>query len=200
MASSSDGFAAPAGERADAVDRALLARVARQDESALAALYDRHARVLYALALRIVGDRELAQEVLQDSLLRCWTGAERYDSGRGPVVAWLLGVTRHRAIDTLRSRPHQARLREKAPLPADDRLAGAREPDGEDTVLLRRAMTAALAALAPAQREAIELAYYSGLTQTEIARVQGEPLGTVKSRMRSGLERLRAALSPMLQS
>jgi RNA polymerase sigma-70 factor, ECF subfamily len=200
MDSSSDRVPAPASVEASAVDRALLARIARQDETALAALYDRHARVLYALALRIVGDRELGQEVLQDTFLRCWKGAEQYDPDRGHVVAWLMGVTRHRAIDLLRSRPHQARLREGGPLPAPDRLAAPREPDAANTVLLRRAMTAALAALSPAQRQAIELAYYGGLTQTEIARVQGEPLGTVKSRMRSGLERLRAALGPMIES
>jgi RNA polymerase sigma-70 factor (ECF subfamily) len=200
MDSSSDGFAVPASEETGAVDRALLGRIARQDETALAALYDRHARVLFTLALRIVGDRELAQEVLQDTFLRCWSGAERYDSARGQVVAWLVGMTRHRAIDLLRSRPHQARLRERGPLPSADRLAGSREPDVEDSALIRHAMTTALTALSPVQREAIELAYYSGLTQTEIARVQGEPLGTVKSRMRSGLERLRAALSPMIES
>ena len=200
MDSSSDRVPAPASTEAGALDRGLLARIARQDETALAALYDRHARVLYSLALRIVGDRELAQEVLQDTFLRCWNGAERYDPDRGEVVAWLIGVTRHRAIDLLRSRPHQARLREGGPLPPPERLAGPREPDAGDTLLLRRAMTAALAALSPPQRQAIELASYTGLTQTEIARVQGEPLGTVKSRMRSGLERLRAALAPMVES
>ena len=200
MDSSSDRVAAPASAEAGALDRALLGRIARQDQEALAALYDRHARVLYSLALRIVGDRELAQEVLQDTFLRCWNGAERYDPDRGQVMAWLTGVTRHRAIDLLRSRPHQARLREGGPLPAPDRLAGPRQPDAGETVLLRRAMTTALAALSPAQREAIELAYFDGLTQTEIAQRQGEPLGTVKSRMRSGLERLRAALGPMIAS
>jgi RNA polymerase sigma-70 factor (ECF subfamily) len=184
---------------AGAIDRALLGRIARQEEAALAALYDRHARVLYALALRIVGDRELAQEVLQDTFLRCWNGAERYDPERGHVVAWLVGVVRHRAIDLLRSRPHQARLRERGALPAPDRLAGSRE-DAADAVALRHTMTTALAALSPGQRQAIELAYYDGLTQTEIARVQGEPLGTVKSRMRSGLERLRASLGPMIEA
>jgi RNA polymerase sigma-70 factor (ECF subfamily) len=200
MDSSAERAPEPASTAAGALDRALLARIARQDETALAALYDRHARVLYSLALRIVSDRELAQEVLQDTFLRCWNGAERYDPDRGEVVAWLIGVARHRAIDLLRSRPHQARLREGRPLPAPERLAGPPEPDAGDSLLLRRAMTAALAALSPAQREAIELAYYTGLTQTEIARVQGEPLGTVKSRMRSGLERLRAALGPMIES
>jgi RNA polymerase sigma-70 factor (ECF subfamily) len=199
MHSPSDRVTAPVSVEAGAIDRALLGRIARQEEAALAALYDRHARVLYALALRIVGDRELAQEVLQDTFLRCWNGAERYDPDRGHVVAWLVGVVRHRAIDLLRSRPHQARLRERGPLPAPDRLAGSRE-DAADAVALRHTMTTALASLAPAQRQAIELAYYDGLTQTEIARVQGEPLGTVKSRMRSGLERLRAALGPMIES
>jgi RNA polymerase sigma-70 factor (ECF subfamily) len=199
MHSPSDRVAAPVSVEAGAIDRALLGRIVRQEEAALAALYDRHARVLYALALRIVGDRELAQEVLQDTFLRCWNGAERYDPDRGHVVAWLVGVVRHRAIDLLRSRPHRARLRERGPLPAPDRLAGSRE-DAADAVALRHTMTTALAALAPAQRQAIELAYYDGLTQTEIARVQGEPLGTVKSRMRSGLERLRAALGPMIES
>ena len=94
-------------------DQMLLGRLRRGDEAALGALYERYAPLLYSLAVRVVGDRQLAQEVIQDTFLRCWDQAERYDPARGPVPAWLIGVTRNRAIDMLRSRSHRARLRER---------------------------------------------------------------------------------------
>ena len=179
-------------------DQTLLGRLQGGDEAALAALYERYASVLYALALRVIGDRQLAQEVIQDTFLRCWDQAERYDPARGQVPAWLIGVTRNRAIDVLRSRSHRARLRERDTLPASGEPGELGQPDDGEAVLVRRAVRSALAALPDAQRRAIELVYYGGLTQTDIAALTDEPLGTVKGRIRLGLDRLRQALSPVL--
>ena len=179
-------------------DPELVVRMRRGDESALEALYARYGGLLYTLALRIVGDAELAREVLQDSFLRAWGRRETYDPARGRVAWWLMGIARNRAVDLLRSRPHQARLRERAPLTTA--LPDPAHGDAAQAFGLRRAVTTALDALSATQREAIELAYYGGLTQTEIARELGEPLGTIKSRTRDALERLRQALGPMLSS
>lgn len=169
------------------------------DESALEALYARYGGLVYALALRIVGDPELAREVLQDTFLRSWGGRDAYDPERGRVPWWLMGIARNRAVDLLRSRPHQARLREREPLPAAASASDAARRDTADAVVLRHAVTNALQGLSPVQRQAIELAYYGGLTQSEIARELGEPLGTVKSRTREALERLRDSLRPLLE-
>ena len=170
------------------------------DEAALEALYRRYAGLVFTLALRIVGDPELAREVLQDTFLRCWDGRETYDAGRGRVPWWLIGITRNRAIDLLRSRSHQARLRERAPLSSVPRAGMSAVSESADTIALRRAVASALERLPAAQRQAIELAYYRGLTQAEIAHELGEPLGTVKSRTRDAMERLRASLSSLLEA
>lgn len=183
---------------AETDDEALLRRVRAHDEAALAALYDRHAGLVFTVALRVLGDRALAEEVLQDTFLRCWQGAETYQPGRGHVAGWLLGIARNRAIDALRSRSHQARLREGAPLPGDETGAAPRATGTEDAVALREAVGAALAGLPAAQRRVVELAYYGGLTQGEIARQLGEPLGTVKTRTRAAMGRLRDLLRPHL--
>lgn len=192
-----DGQPAPPSATSD---EELLERIRGQDQEALALLYDRYGGLLFTLALRIVGDRDLAAEVTQDAFLRCWRGVAAYEPGRGRVAAWLMGITRNRAIDELRSGQHQARLRERAPLPEGEG-AGAGDPRGADPadlVVLRQTVTAALQSLSPAQRQAIELAYYGGLTQAEIARTLGEPLGTVKTRIRAAMERIRTILQPSL--
>ena len=168
------------------------------DESALEALYARYGGLVYTLALRIVGDPELAREVVQDTFLRSWGGRETYDPQRGRVPWWLMGIARNRAIDLLRSRSHQVRIRERAaPLPE---ISAALSRDPADAVIARRAVLDALRELSNGQRMAIELAYYGGLTQTEIADQLGEPLGTIKSRTREALERLRGLLGPLIQS
>jgi RNA polymerase sigma-70 factor (ECF subfamily) len=185
------------GARAEGpADAELLDRMRDGDESALEALYARYGGLIYTLALRIVGDPELAREVLQDTFLRSWDGREAYDPERGRVPWWLMGIARNRAIDLLRSRSHQARLREQEPL-----AKGAHEPRAPDTqavFVVRRAVIDALGGLSRVQREAIELAYYAGLTQAEIARELGQPLGTVKSRTREAMDRLRQALRPLM--
>ena len=168
------------------------------DETALEILYKRYGGLVFTLALRIVGDPELAREVLQDAFLRCWDGRESYDAGRGRVPWWLIGIARNRAIDLLRSRPHQARLRERETLPETARASDASLWDVTDAVALRGAIANALESLSTVQRRAIEMAYYRGLTQAEIARELGEPLGTVKSRTREGMERLRISLWPLI--
>ncbi len=106
-----------------------------EDETALEILYNRYAGLIFTLALRIVGDPELAREVLQDTFLRCWDGRETYDAGRGRVPWWLMGIARNRAIDLLRSRPHQARLREREQLAVV--IAEARQPDATDSLPMR---------------------------------------------------------------
>ena len=184
----------------EAADPELLDGMRRGEESALEALYARYGGLVYSLALRIVGDPELAREVLQDTFLRSWSGREAYDPERGRVPWWLMGIARNRAIDLLRSRSHQARLREQEPLTVD---TGAREsspnPDPADAVGLRRAVTNALQGLSIVQREAIELAYYGGLTQAEVAERLREPLGTIKSRTREAMNRLREQLGPFME-
>jgi RNA polymerase sigma-70 factor (ECF subfamily) len=184
----------PEAERADSE---LLRRMQVGDESALEVLYGRYGGLIFTLALRIVGDPELAREVLQDTFLRCWDGRDAYDPARGRVPGWLMGIARNRAIDLLRSRPHQARLREREPLVglASEPI----QPDAADSIMLRRAVVSALRGLPIAQRQAIELAYYGGHTQVEIARELGEPLGTIKSRTRQAMELLRAVLWPLIE-
>jgi RNA polymerase sigma-70 factor (ECF subfamily) len=168
------------------------------DERALEALYARYGGLVYTLALRIVGDRELAREVLQDTFLRSWDGSETYDPKRGRVAWWLIGVARNRAIDLLRSRSHHARLREQGPIRGEGREPSL--PDAQELLLVRRAVGDALRSLSPVQREAVELAYYAGLTQAEIAQELGQPLGTVKSRTREAMDRLRRVLRPLIES
>jgi RNA polymerase sigma-70 factor (ECF subfamily) len=178
-------------------DSELVREMRVGEEAALEGLYARYGGLVFTLALRIVGDPELAREVLQDTFLRCWDGREAYDPGRGRVPGWLMGIARNRAIDLLRSRSHQARLREREPLAG--MVSEPAQPDTTDSVTLRRAVAGALHGLPVAQRQAIELAYYRGHTQVEIARELGEPLGTIKSRMREALERLRGALWPLIE-
>ena len=179
-------------------DPELMRRMRLGDEAALEALYVRYGGLVYTLALRIVGDPELAREVVQDTFLRSWDGRETYDAQRGRVPWWLMGIARNRAIDLLRSRSHQARIRERAtPL---SEIPVALTGDPADAVAARRAVVDALRELSDVQRVAIELAYYGGLTQTEIADKLGEPLGTIKSRTREAIERLRGLLGPLIQS
>lgn len=187
----------PAGaDVAGLSDDDLLRRMGQRDEAALAALYDRYGGLVFTVALRIVGDRELAQEVMQDAFLRCWDAAPTFDTARGPAGGWLLRIARNRAIDVLRSRQHRARLRENQPLPEPGQPGIPGESDATEVIVTRQAVMAALAALPPAQRRVVELAFYGGLSQSEIAALLGEPLGTVKSRTRAAMERLRGSLRP----
>lgn len=188
------GASRPLDVRAAASDEILLLGARRRDEEALAALYDRYGGLVFTLALRIVGDRDLAEEVMQDAFLRCWHGLDQFDGERGAFASWLMGITRNRAIDMLRGRQHQARLRESQPLPESGPLEpGA--PDSTDDVVLRQTVGQALAELSEPQREAIELSYYGGFTQAEVAHRLGQPLGTVKTRVRDGLRHMRRFLS-----
>ena len=172
----------------------LLEQVARGDRDAFARVYDLHAALVHTLALRILRERGEAEEVVQDVFLQVWRQAEAYATERGTPEAWLVTLTRSRAIDKLRSR----RRRDEMARPADDpeRLPGPAVAESAAGPAEARVMLGgALADLPSAQRQVLELAYFDGLTQSEIAARLGQPLGTVKTRMRSGLERLRGALS-----
>jgi RNA polymerase sigma-70 factor (ECF subfamily) len=179
----------------DDADRAALNRIARGELDALDELYERYKTVAYSIALRITNDASLAEDVVQDAFLGAWRNAARYIEGRGSVKTWLLAIVHHRAIDAVRRRRPTADLpeRDEAP-PLSLRLPDvwAEVAANLDAVAVRDA----LAALTDVQREAIELAYFGGLTQVEIAEQTGAPLGTVKSRMRLGLLAMRRVLSP----
>ncbi len=180
---------------ATASDEALIEALPGRLE-ALDALYDRHASAALGLAVRMVRQRETAEEVVQDAFLALWRHAPSYQAGRGSVRTWLLSIVHHRAIDRLRGRP------QPAPLPEE---LGA-DPGAPDVWTLaarrldRETIQEALAALPAEQREAIELAYFSGLTQTQIASSLNLPLGTVKGRLRLGLARLRALLRDRVEA
>jgi RNA polymerase sigma-70 factor (ECF subfamily) len=178
-------------------DESLLARISRGDTEALARLYDRHSRTVFAQALRITGDQELAEDVTHEVFLRVWRRAETFDPTRGRAIAWLLTVTHNYALNELR----HPRRRQSPSLERDDEPAWLslidpaadteREAcDAEE----RRLLVHALATLPPPQRDVIVAAFYGGLSHAQIAERQGLPFGTVKSRIRLGLRRLGAQL------
>jgi RNA polymerase sigma-70 factor, ECF subfamily len=182
------GRARPAGTP----DEELIARVCWREEPALGEIYDRYNRLVYSVALRIVGDREVAEEVVQDVFQAVWLSAGSFQPA-GSFSAWLIGIARHRAIDATRSRRYRARAREDTLDDARVGTEGASESTAE-ALVLRAVVRGALAQLPVGQRQAIELAYYGGLTHVEIAARLGEPVGTIKSRMRIGLTKLRDLL------
>jgi RNA polymerase sigma-70 factor, ECF subfamily len=181
------------GSPADDADREVLERIADGQLEALEELYDRYRTMAYSVALRITKDRALAQDVVQDGFVGAWRNASGYVEGRGSVKTWLLAIVHHRAIDALRRRRPASELPDREDVPP----AVLTLPDVWPEVagrLLRLEILAALRTLSDVQREAIELAYFGGLTQQEIAKKTGTPLGTVKSRMRLGLLAMRRAL------
>ncbi len=179
---------------ADDADRAVLARVATGELHALDELYERYKTMAYSIAYRITNDATLAEDVVQDAFLGAWRNAERYITGRGSVKTWLLAIVHHRAIDAVRRRRPTTELPEREEIPPPQ----LRLPDVWSEVsanLDAETVRGALAVLSDVQREAIELAYFGGLTQQEIAERTETPLGTVKSRMRLGLLAMRRVLT-----
>lgn len=181
------------GPDADRTDRDSMDRLAGGDLGALDDLYEHYGAMAFSIAFRITGDRAAAEDVVQESFLGAWRNAARYVDGRGTVRTWLLSIVHHRAIDAIRRRRPTIELPEvetglPEPLVMPDTWAEVAE--GLD----RAAIQAALGRISSVQREAIELAYFSGLTQTEIAERTGVPLGTVKGRLRLGLQGMRAAM------
>jgi RNA polymerase sigma-70 factor (ECF subfamily) len=177
----------------DRTDRETMDRLANGDLGALDGLYEQYGAMAFSIALRITGDRTAAEDVVQEAFLGAWRNAARYVDARGTVRTWLLSIVHHRAIDAIRRRRPTIELPEvETGLPDVLTL-----PDTWDEVaqrLDRETVVAALDAISSVQREAIELAYFGGLTQTEIAARTGVPLGTVKGRHRLGLAGLRAEL------
>jgi RNA polymerase sigma-70 factor (ECF subfamily) len=181
------------GPDADRTDRETMGRLAGGDLGALDQLYEQYGAMAYSIAFRITRDQGAAEDVVQEAFLGAWRNAGRYVDGRGTVRTWLLSIVHHRAIDAIRRRRPTTELPEsESGLPAPLVM-----PDTWTEVaqgLDRAAIQAALSRISDVQREAIELAYFNGLTQAEIAERTGVPLGTVKGRLRLGLQGLRAAM------
>ena len=182
---------APARNLAHLSDEALLALCSRADENALGELYDRYGRVAYGLALRIVRDRALAEDAVQEAFLAVWRSAGAFLAEQGKPSTWILTLVHRRAVDLVR----REERRRADPLDDTDQPTG--EATDEEAWLRaqRQVVQEALRKLPAEQREAIELAYYGGFTQTELAERLGLPLGTIKSRMFTGLKRLRELLA-----
>jgi len=187
----------PSQQATSTIDPTLLARVAKGDHQAFSQLYDHSSTLLFTLAVRILGNHEEAAELLQDVYLEVWRKVSRYDVGRGTPIAWLITLTKSRAIDRLRARTARGhhttgsveagtatQLTDEGPSPFETKA------DQE----LRTAVITAVAGLPQAQQQAIELAYYEGLSHTEIASLLNQPLGTVKTRINLGMSNLREVL------
>lgn len=182
------------GSGAVSPDATLVRRLLQRDVSAFEDLYDRHSRIVYALVLRILQQAPTAEEVVQDVFLQLWRNARQYDANRGPFVPWLLTLARNRALDHLRLKSERQRRREEQ---SDELPPVGAAPEYEKALDAKRRaerVRAAMASLSPQQRKAIELAYFEGLSHSEIAAKLKEPLGTVKSWIRNGLLRLKEGL------
>lgn len=187
-------------------DSALVAQAAGGDERALGDLYDRYGGMSFSLACAIVGEHADAEEVVADAFAQVWRSASGFDTARGSVAAWLATIVRTRALDLVRSRKRRARVLEEAAVVTDEGESLVLAPSVESTdrsteltetsVIVRKS----LAELPLPQRRVIELAYFGGLSQSEIAAQLSEPLGTVKTRMRAGMDKLRQALRPLLEA
>lgn len=185
-------------EHAQVSDIDLLHAVARGDEPALAALYDRYRVILFGLLVRILNSREEAEDVLQEVFLQVWRRAADFDEQRGRPFTWLVTLSRSRAIDRLRVLAARQRLADSAAKEATDEASDA----VADTLHAeqREIVARALASLPEEQQRTLKLAYFEGLTQSEIATQLGTPLGTVKTRMRAGMMKLRELLGEQMKS
>jgi len=193
-------MAAALGSPQNADDRDLIVRSASGDERAVGALYDRYGSVVYAVAYRIVGQRADAEEVVIETFAQAWREAPRFDVARGSVAGWLTMIGRSRALDLVRARSRRDRITAAAAeQPGGAPGMGDWRPDPSHSVdhtERRVQVQRALQGLSPSQRQAIELAFFEGLSQSEIAERLQEPLGTVKTRIRLGMQKLRESLRP----
>src|SRR5438105_1155789 len=181
----------------DSESESLVPAVARGDLAAFEALYDRYSSTLYALLLRILNNAEDAQEVLQETFVKVWTSARMFDAVRGSEVAWLISIARSRGIDRLRSRKIRGDRENDAGREISIHSSFVEKTTGADEAMRsqeRSAVRSALAELPDAQRIALELSYFEGLSQSEIAERLNEPLGTIKTRMQLGMKKLRERL------
>jgi RNA polymerase sigma-70 factor (ECF subfamily) len=173
-------------------DESLLSLVAGSDDAALAELYDRYGRIAYGVAVRVLRDEALAQDAVQDAFLAVWRSADRFLAERAKASTWILTIVHRRAIDLVR----REEIRRGEPLEHAPEPAAPETVEDEATLgFQRRVVQEALRRLPPEQREALELGYYGGLTQSELAERLDQPLGTIKSRMFAGLSRLRDLLA-----
>jgi RNA polymerase sigma-70 factor (ECF subfamily) len=170
-------------------DSMLMTRIRSGDEDALAALHDRYAQVVYSVALRVLGETTQAEDILQEIFLQIWRNPQTFDSNRGSLGAWLAVIARHRAIDHLRRRRPEADI-EEIVVAVDCNL----EQITDRNIAIAR-VRSAVERLSPEQRRPLEMAFFQGLTHSEIAAKTGEPLGTIKTRIRSALLALRKVLA-----
>jgi RNA polymerase sigma-70 factor (ECF subfamily) len=183
-------------------DEELMQRLVYRDLWAFRALYDRYGNLVYSAALRVLRDPQVAEDMVQEIFLRIWRKPESYVAQRGRFATWLTSVTRNRAVDEVRSRGRRFRHETASPEEQERELPA---PETNDPALMaeladqRRLIVAALAQIPAEQRQIIELAYFGGLTQQEIAERLAQPLGTVKTRIRLGMQKLRVALTPELK-
>jgi RNA polymerase sigma-70 factor (ECF subfamily) len=184
---------------ADPTDNELVSRLLSGDAAAFTALYDRYAPLAYSVALRIVNRPDRSEDVVQEAFIKLWNSAQSFDGRRGSLRSWLMTMVRNRAIDHVRGRfRHDA---EELSLTLDIQAAQGTDPfehaaQSEE----RRAIASALASLSPEQKKTVELAYFGGLSQPEIAGAMGVPLSTVKGRMRLALEKLHGAMWPIARA
>jgi RNA polymerase sigma-70 factor, ECF subfamily len=172
-----------------AADISLLSAIRSSDENAIALLYDRYSSLVYSVALRVLADTGAAEDVLQEVFMQLWRNPGLFDASRGNLGAWLAVITRNRAIDILRKRHPETDITDVVVSVEPDMAGNAQRTRDAEKV------RGALGAMPPAQRSAVEMAYFEGLTHTEIAAKTGEPLGTIKTRIRAGLLALRKAFN-----
>ena len=184
-------------------DEELMRRLFYRDREAFEAIFERYGDLVYSTALRVLRDAHLAEDISQEIFVRIWRKPESYVAERGRFLTWLISVTRNRAVDEVRSRGRRQRYETASPEEQERELPAG---DANDPALnaqlaeQARVVRAALAELPPEQREVIELAYFGGLTQQEISDRLAQPLGTVKTRIRLGMQKLRPALAPEMRS
>jgi RNA polymerase sigma-70 factor, ECF subfamily len=177
----------PAEAKQDSPDGRLVSAIRSGDEQAMAQLYDRYSSIVYSVALRILGDVGAAEDILQDVFMQLWRNPMAFDASRGRLPAWLAVIARHRAIDTLRKRQPGTDIADVTVCVQPDMASEAERKHALEKIRTTLGMMAA------AQRSVLEMAFFEGLTHSEIAIRTGEPLGTVKTRIRSGLLTLRKA-------
>lgn len=191
----------PVSDLTSVSDGELISLVTQGDQDALGMLYERYSRAIYSFSLRIVGDAQVAEEILQEVFVRAWQQGGSFQSARGTLITWLLSITHNLSIDEVRRRkrrPQKAESEEPETILATLADDGSNVEEEVWLSSLRVSIQDALKQLPAAQREAIELAYFQGLTQREIAETLGEPLGTIKTRMRLGMLKLREQLGPVV--